>query len=214
MTPAWRRVALAVGVSALLHVAVLSLLRTPIGSPSAFAPISVMIQEPSAPATPIVPPSPAERPKADRRPKPEASSAAVQVPAPILPEPSVGRRRSPSVSAGPRSDPHLPVGSDLADAATYIDVERLPTWPKLIGRLEADYPARAYELGRKGVVVVQLMVDEDGTVTEAKALGGQDEDLTASALVALRQARFRPAVGPDGKPARARVFYSVSFVLE
>jgi len=135
--------------------------------------------------------------------------------APTPAEPSNARRPSASVTAGPVSRPRLAVPeSGLADAATYVDAGGLSSGPRLLGRLTATYPPQAYQQRRKGVVVVQLMIDESGNVSEAIALPGASDDLAAAALEALRGARFRPAERPEGQPVRVRVYFAVNFVLE
>jgi len=122
--------------------------------------------------------------------------------------------RSSSISIGPASSPVEPPASHLADARTYVAPESLSSAPRLTGGFTAFYPRLAYRQGRKGVVVLQLMIDERGTVTEALPLAGTSPDFVDAAIEALRRARFQPAEGPEGRPVRARAYFAVSFVLE
>ena len=216
MTRARQRLGLALGVSALLHAAALLLFRVPepLRAGDAMNVLIVPLEPVAARATPPAkPPATAARSNPERKVERDARRAEAPPAAPAQAA-SAPRGPSSSVTAAPISRPRQPPASQLADAATYVDAERLGSWPKLVGKLAASYPPRAYEQRRKGVVVVQLMVDDKGIVAEAVPLPGADEDLVQAALAALRPARFRPATGPDGAPARARVFFEVSFVLE
>lgn len=56
-----------------------------------------------------------------------------------------------------------------------------------------DYPAEARAAGAEGVVVVQVMVDEQGNVTDARALSGP-KLLQETSLNAARQAKFSPTL--------------------
>jgi TonB family protein len=76
-----------------------------------------------------------------------------------------------------------------------------------------QFPRRALEEERRGVVVVQLLIDEDGRVAEALAMRDAPEEFAEAALAGLRAARFRPAQA-GGRPVKARAYFSVSFVLE
>jgi protein TonB len=210
------RLGLALGVSALLHAALLLLFRAPEPLPAgdAMNVLIVPLEPVAARATPpVAPPAIGARSNPER--KVEREARQLEGP-PVAPAQAVSAPRGPSssVTAGPISKPRQPPASQLADAATYVDAEQLRSWPKLVGKVAPSYPPRAYERRRKGVVVVQLMIDESGAVAEAVPLEGADEELTQAALAALRPARFRPAIGADGRPARARVFFEVSFVLE
>ena len=215
MTRVWVRLGLALGVSVLLHLVLLLAFRTPASPPSvAGIPMNVLIQPFERPAAPPaeLPPPTVTRSKPQHRVERKESRPSNLPAGPIPQSARVGP--SMSVTAGPISKARVPAESQLADAATYTDADKLADWPKLVGRVSAVYPARAYQERRKGVVVLQLMIDESGNVAEALALPGADEDLTQAALSALRPARFRPARGPEGKPVRSRVFFEVSFVLE
>ena len=79
--------------------------------------------------------------------------------------------------------------------------------------VRAIYPRTALEERRRGAVVVQLMINADGRVAEALAMPGAQPDLAAAAVEALRYTRFIPARAGI-LPARARVYFEVSFVIE
>ncbi|HEY2336984.1 MAG TPA: TonB family protein [Burkholderiales bacterium] len=213
MSPPWPRLGLALGVSALLHLAVLLVLREPAQWTKSDFPLVVLMDAPAPAAQPAAPPDRVSPAKPERPAAREARKATPAAPTPA--ESSNARRPSASVTAGPASRPRLLAPeSGLADAATYVDASQLRRGPRLVGPFAATYPPQAYQQRRKGVVLVQLMIDESGEVSEAVALPGASDDLAAAALGALRRARFHPAEGPEGRPVRARAYFAVSFVLE
>jgi TonB family protein len=149
-------------------------------------------------------PPAAEGAKPAVRPRP-AEQAAAAAPA--------ATRRRPWVSAGPISAlPSIPA-SQLPDATLFVGPEGLSAYPDFTAPFQMQYPRRAFEEGRRGVVVVQLMIDENGRVVEALAVPGAAEDFTAAALAGLRAARFKPAQA-GGRPVKARAYFAVSFVIE
>ncbi len=58
--------------------------------------------------------------------------------------------------------------------------------------------------GRAGIIVVQTVINDSGTVCAARVAKTFDEELTASALKAVKQWKFKPAK-LNGKP-RACVY--------
>jgi TonB family protein len=121
--------------------------------------------------------------------------------------------RRPVVSTSLVSTPDRQPESSLGDAATYLGEGQLNVPPRLAGEFSAIYPRAALAERRRGPVVVQLMIDADGRVAEAIALPGAQPDLAAAAVEALRHTRFIPARA-GVLPARAKVYYEVSFVIE
>lgn len=119
----------------------------------------------------------------------------------------------PVVSASLVSTPNRQPESVLRDAASYLGEAQISVPPRIAGAFSAIYPRGALEERRRGPVVVQLMIDADGSVAEAIALPGAQPDLAAAAVEALRRTRFVPARA-GMLPARARVYYEVSFVIE
>src|SRR6202008_1683459 len=106
------------------------------------------------------------------------------------------------------STPNRQPPSALADAASYRGEGEGRVPPRLAGDLRGIYPRTALEERRKGAVVVQVMIDADGSVAEAIALPGAQAALAAAAGEALRHARFVPARA-GLLPARARAYFEV-----
>ena len=63
-----------------------------------------------------------------------------------------------------------------------------------------DYPAEAKAAGAEGVVVIQVMIDEQGNVTDARAISGP-KLLQETSVNAARQAKFSPTL-LSGEPVK------------
>jgi protein TonB len=209
------RVAAAVAVSLLAHVALLSLLRLPpsMPAPPAGSRLSVL----------LIPVPGERRAESALRPAREAPAVARRMPHGDRERQSVAaqpggapetvRRRQPIVSAGPITAPRILPASRIADLAAYAAPEALTAYPAFAKPFEMAYPRRAYEEGRRGVVVVQVLIDEAGRVVEALAAPDSPDDFAEAALAGLRGARFRPGQA-GGRPVKARAYFAVSFVIE
>jgi TonB family protein len=80
-------------------------------------------------------------------------------------------------------------------------------------KISGDLPVfteRASEEGLSGVVLVELIVDEQGGVAGARVLQGMPEGLDRSTVKALREWRFDPA-RRKGKPVKVLVNAKVKF---
>ena len=210
------RVAAALAASLLAHLVLLGFVQMPPPAPPSPAgarlnllliPVpgerraeSALAIAPSA-VTPSVAPPTAQGEK-------ERRSAAAQSAAPER-----SRPRQPIVSAGPISANVTPPLSQVADADTYAAPETLSAFPEFLSPFAMSYPRRAFEEGRRGVVMVQVLIDEKGRVVEALAAPGAPEDFAEAALAGLRAVRFRPAEA-GGRPVKARAYFAVSFVIE
>src|ERR1041385_1076078 len=75
-----------------------------------------------------------------------------------------------------------------------------------------EYPAIARAAKASGTVTVEVLVDEDGNVVEAKAVSGHPL-LQAAAVTAARQAKFTPTL-VSGEPTRISGSLTYNFVPE
>ena len=216
-TSAWMRLAAALACSVLLHLGLLAVFRlsqsTQEASHRSFA---VLLAPRENTATREKTPETSEKSRSrdlvaarSTTARPVAAPDTPHIVAP--PDASMGGRAS--VSAGPISAPASAPASKLPDAAGYLDDTRLSAAPQISGQFVAAYPPEAIGQRRRGTVIVQLMIDTDGTVAEALAVPGAPDDLTEAALAAIRRTRFTPAQAGKA-PARARVYFTVSFVIE
>jgi len=211
------RVAAALAASLLAHLALLSFLRLPPEQPPLPAGSRLNL---------LLVPVPGERraesaqAASSSRAAPTATEAAklgarqrkagAAAPPPLAEQ---RRQRQPWVSASPMSAPEPQPESLLADARDYLPPDAVTQHPQFATPFEMSYPRRAFEEGRRAVVVVQVMIDEKGRVLEAIATADAPEDFAQAAVAALRRARFTPAQAGGG-PVKARAYFAVSFVIE
>jgi TonB family protein len=71
--------------------------------------------------------------------------------------------------------------------------------------------ARARKI--EGIVLLVVTITEQGVAQQISVVRGLGGGLTDSAVQTVRGWRFKPAVGPDGKPLAARITIEVNFVL-
>jgi TonB family protein len=111
----------------------------------------------------------------------------------------------PVIGEGPPTPP--PAGAGKAGAGTVISAGVLNG--KATSKPEPSYPAIARAARASGTVTVQVVVDEQGKVTSAKAVSGHPL-LRASAEAAARQARFSPTV-LSGRPVKVSGVVTYNF---
>lgn len=83
--------------------------------------------------------------------------------------------------------------------------------PACIRCVDPMYPTS--EPSRRGdvVVVLRLIVEADGRVSNVQVVKAPSQAFADSAVDAARKARFKPARGPDGKPVRVMINYEITF---
>jgi TonB family protein len=86
------------------------------------------------------------------------------------------------------------------------------TPPRLIAPVEPRYPAEAEAAGREATVVLELTVDTDGKVSEARPLAHAGFGFDEAALEAARQLRFEPG-RYQGTPVSVKITWRQSFTL-
>ena len=109
-----------------------------------------------------------------------------------------------------RSGDAIVVAPDEAYAAAG-DYEAVEESPALIHLPRPDYPQIARVAGVEGVVLLQLLIGEDGRVEDVRILDGP-EMLREAAVTAAKQGRFRPAQN-QGRPVAAWVQVPMRFSL-
>lgn len=103
--------------------------------------------------------------------------------------------------------------ADDADALPAPTDEYLVSqMPVVISEVRPTYPPEAREARQEGAVVVDALIDEAGVVRQVSVLEGA-EVFRASALAAMKQFRFKPAL-VDGRPVAVRIRYTLRFRLE
>ena len=148
---------------------------------------------------------------AESAPEPAAAPPVVPEPARQEPEPEPARpepaREEPAAAPPAPEAPRTRAG-DLVQLGPGV------TPPQLVSYSKPQYPAAAKRTGLQGVVVVALLVDEEGRVQEARIAEGvkQAGGLNEAALAAARTARYRPAT-KDGVPVKVWTRLRIPFKL-
>jgi len=75
------------------------------------------------------------------------------------------------------------------------------------------FTAEASRRKSAGTVVMQITIDEDGHARDIRVQNALPYGLTEQATEAVREWRFKPSTGPDGKPAAVRVTIQTIFHL-
>ena len=75
----------------------------------------------------------------------------------------------------------------------------------------AQFSAEATTRKFTGTVALEATVDEEGKVKDVRITKGLPFGLTEQAIRAVQEWRFKPATGPDGKPASVRQKIQVTF---
>jgi TonB family protein len=83
--------------------------------------------------------------------------------------------------------------------------------PERVKMLRPTYPAEALARGQHALVVIELIIDEQGKVAEARVLHGP-EPFAKAALEAARQWEYKPTL-LNGKPVRVRETVPITFSL-
>jgi protein TonB len=235
------RLSIVYGGSILLHAGV-ALAVASIHVPERHEPTKISIREvkrpkpvqPSTPAPPVPPP-----PVAAPAPvKPRAPKPAPQQPAPAAPSAAQPAAASAGASvpdfglslggavgtggvavpaAGPtaaeplrttRAPKALTKAHDSAEAGCIEELIK----PKPLSVPQPVYPEQARAEGITGKVRVELSVDEQGQVLNARVLEGLGHGLDEAALEAARAAHFEPATR-CGKPTKTTFVIGMRFTL-
>ena len=77
----------------------------------------------------------------------------------------------------------------------------------------AFFTDEALHHNTQGLVLLLVVIGEDGAAKEIKVLKGLPDGLTESAVQSVRDWKFKPATGDDGKPRATRTPIEVQFHL-
>ncbi len=121
-----------------------------------------------------------------------AKAAAEEAP-PAPPEPEAQKNKAETT---PKTDelPHTPEAGKRGPVSAGL------LNGKAINLPVPEYPAEAKAAGAEGVVVIQVMIDEQGNVTDARPISGP-KLLQETSLNAARQAKFSPTL-LSGEPVK------------
>jgi TonB family protein len=78
---------------------------------------------------------------------------------------------------------------------------------------QPQFSDEAVKAKYQGTVLLVAVITSDGRATDIRVAKGLGLGLDEKAVEAVRTWRFRPALGPDGKPASVRQSIEVTFHL-
>lgn len=193
----YRRLEIGVGVAVALHVLVFALAPPYVPRPFRLRhdqPLRLVVAGlPSLSTAPVPgPPAPrtAERPKAVTPPPPSAFVKAEQLePAPTRsPAPPAATPATSPATSAPQG-----AGSGAAESDTPPVFYEYDTAPRIVKRVEPEYPLSARATGAQGTVIIDVNVDETGRLLRAwVAQATAPEALVQAALDAVYQFEFSP----------------------
>ena len=104
------------------------------------------------------------------------------------------------------SEEALPEGYVEEAGFTYAPLYRVTQPPRLLQALKLDYPARAREFQKEGVVILEVDIDAQGRVLSARIIEESGWGFGEAALKAILPAVFTPAqIDATAVPVRYRI---------
>lgn len=102
-----------------------------------------------------------------------------------------------------------------AQSSTRLKQEARPKQPLRGLFRSSSYPSQAIREGGTGQVGIVLLIDEDGKVRDCvvEETSGFATLDTMSCSVLIQYAKFYPAVGSDGKPAKSASFHRITWKI-
>jgi len=159
------------------------------------------------PPPPTEPPPPPEQQQQEQKPEldktpPPLSLAALDV----LLNPGTGSATGDFGMGGSLSD------FDALDEMKVFELSELDKTPNPVQRIAPTYPYEAKQAGLVGWVRVLFIVDETGSVRNARVDASSHREFETAALDAIRLWRFTPGV-KDGKNVRTKMLLPFKFSL-
>ena len=104
---------------------------------------------------------------------------------------------------------------DLRDAVgvPVVDITENTVPPKALHKPKPNYPERARNAGKEGVVKLEATIGVDGKARDIKVREGIGMGCDEAAIEALKRSRFTPAQ-KDGKPIAIRIIVPYRFKIE
>ena len=136
------------------------------------------------------------------KPKPKPKKATPKAPLPNMNSLLGGVAMNiPEFSSGNIAGDASDLLSDIVEDAI-MNENTVDVKPRIVSRPPLEYPASALKAGIKGYVIINLLIDKDGSVELAKVLEADPGDtFDNAALNAVRSWRFSPAKY-KGKPVK------------
>jgi TonB family protein len=162
-------------------------------------------------AAPPSPPADAPSPSAS----PAATAEGVGGPSGGASLPSLAPSASPARATASGSTPAGAAGEAPGPSGPVIYAADAPgvTPPVLLQQPRLEYPVLAMASRVQGVVVVNAVVDEKGSVSEARAVSTGNEILREAAVAHVSKRRYSPGK-KEGAPVKVRIVVYVTFKFE
>ena len=126
---------------------------------------------------------------------------------------------SPPPDEGRNAVIEAPVNDAAEDNKIFRKVEiesrypgDMPAWTRFLNRT-FRYPQRAVEEGVQGIVVVEFIVDRDGSVSNVEAISGPNELREEAVRVIRKSGKWTPAV-QNGRQVKSYKKQPIQFRLE
>ena len=117
--------------------------------------------------------------------------------------------KEPEAKAGVKADDQVDVQSDTPRLPSDPEV----TPPKKKTHVDPNYPLDEKKAGVDGVVVLEIVVDQKGDVTETDIIRSSGNgNLDDAAVEAVKQWKYEPGV-MEGKPVPVKMVIKVRFEL-
>ena len=84
--------------------------------------------------------------------------------------------------------------------------------PVLLSEVKPSYPPGAVAAGLSGAIMLEAVVETDGTVGDVRVLKPLEPSLDGAAVAAMKRWRFKPGT-KEGKPVRVAVEVEMTFTL-
>ncbi|MBL8032222.1 MAG: TonB family protein [Leptospiraceae bacterium] len=106
-----------------------------------------------------------------------------------------------------KDDPRIATAVNAAVGGATMPVDLSP-------EVRPQYTAEARSAGIEGAVTLEIVIAEDGKVLRAKPVGKKlGMGLDEAAARTYKAQRFKPSIGPPGKPIVVKYYERVRFVL-
>jgi len=112
----------------------------------------------------------------------------------------------PAVPDGSKLEEKDAEGDKLKTVSKDSECDEI-THPEAIQKVNPKYPEEARKAKIMGIVIVETVINENGTVDDIEVVESPDESLSEAAVEAVRQWTFEPALC-DGRPVG--VYYNVT----
>jgi TonB family protein len=153
-------------------------------------------------------PAPATPPAVVQQAQPAATEP---VPAAAKPVPQAPAEAAPAAQTAPVEIAPAAAPKTTVARGALMDLGAVDVQPVSVKRALPAYTARARTLGQRGLVFLNILVDENGRVTDVQVIQGiPDSDLNDAAAQAARGWVYQPAT-KDGVPVKVWKFEKISF---